>query len=75
MPRRYTAQHAAKAVRLFLVDDGLDEDPVEMWPLAPWVQEAPNRFVVRNEGESEIVCTVQESLGVEGHSSLDSAPR
>ena len=58
MPR-YTARHAAMAVHLFLLDQGLEE-PIETCPLNCWIADGPNRFVYRDrkDGASEIACTV-----------------
>jgi hypothetical protein len=59
MPR-YTAKHAAMAVHLFLLDQGLDE-PIETCPLKCWAVDGPNRFVYRDgmDGAEEIWCTVE----------------
>jgi hypothetical protein len=68
MPR-YTAKHAAMAVHLFLLDQGLDE-PIETCPLKCWVADGPNRFVYRDrqDGASEIACTVE--FDDDGHASV-----
>jgi hypothetical protein len=60
MPR-YTAQYPVRAVHPFLLDQGHEEKRIEAWTFEEWVQEGPNRFVFREEGEdaSEIACAVE----------------
>jgi hypothetical protein len=41
----YTARDAERALRLFLIDQGCEEDGIDTWPLQEWLADGPDRFV------------------------------